>query len=385
MSDDQPLDLAGAFPDPVDAQLAEEALGDVLAHIATAAENLHCAVGDPARHLGGIELRHGALGMARLAVDAGVDLLRRAIGHEPGGPELGQAVGQHELDRLLLGDGFAEGDAGLGECRRLVDQPLGGTAAARGNAQALVAEPVIGEFHAPAFLADAVGDGHADVLEAVDGMMGGVVVGIGGGADQSDARGFHIDEEEAVGAGMGAAGELGLEDEMIGVIGAGDMPFLAVQDVIPALAPGRGLDRVDVRARLGLGDGIAFMALAADVRFDPGLHLMRRAGTGLDHPGRSRAVAPAQRIGDLADLLLDDDLLEAAEARPAEVAGDGQRMEADLPGDALVPRPDLRRQLAAVHLRRDLMRDQLLCDEAAHLLLPGTRGRGQGVGHGSAP
>ena len=133
--------------------------------------------------------------------------------------------------------------------------------------------------------------------------------------------GFHVDEEEAVGAGMGAAGELGLEDEMIGVIGAGDMPFLAVQDVVPAVAPRRGLDRVDVRARLGLGDGIAFMALAADVRLDPGLHLMRRAGAGLDHPGRGRAVAPAQRIGDLADLLLDDDLLEAAEARPAEVAG----------------------------------------------------------------
>ena len=212
--------------------------------------------------------------------------------------------------------------------------------------------------------------------------MGGVVVGIGGGADQGDARGFHIDEEQAVGAGMGAAGELGLEDEMIGVIGAGDMPFLAVQDVIPALAPGRRLDRVDVRAGLGLGDGIAFMALAADVRFDPGLHLMRRAGAGLDHPGRSRAVAPAQRIGDLADLLLDDDLLEEAEAGSAEVAGDGQRIEPDLLGDALVPRPDFRRQLAAVHLRRDLMGDQLLCDEAAHLLLPGTRGRGQGIGHG---
>ena len=53
-------------------------------------------------------------------------------------------------------------------------------------------------------------------VEAVDGMMGGVVVGVGGGADHSDARGFHVDEEEAVGAGMGAVGELGLEDEMIG-------------------------------------------------------------------------------------------------------------------------------------------------------------------------
>src|SRR5262245_61147253 len=54
--DDDPLDLAGAFPDAVDAQLAEEALGHVLPHIAAAAEDLHRAVGHPVRHLRGIEL-----------------------------------------------------------------------------------------------------------------------------------------------------------------------------------------------------------------------------------------------------------------------------------------------------------------------------------------
>src|SRR5215475_7993075 len=82
MGDDQALDLARPFPDALDAQLAEEALGDVLAHVATAAEDLHRAVGDAARHLRGVELGHGALRVARLAVDAGVDLLRRAVGHE---------------------------------------------------------------------------------------------------------------------------------------------------------------------------------------------------------------------------------------------------------------------------------------------------------------
>ena len=44
--DDQALDLAGALPDAVDPQLAQEALGDVLAHVAAAAEDLDAAVGE---------------------------------------------------------------------------------------------------------------------------------------------------------------------------------------------------------------------------------------------------------------------------------------------------------------------------------------------------
>ena len=39
--DDQPLDLARPLPDAVDAQLAQEPLGDVGAHVAAAAEHLH--------------------------------------------------------------------------------------------------------------------------------------------------------------------------------------------------------------------------------------------------------------------------------------------------------------------------------------------------------
>jgi len=49
--DDRPLDLAGAFPDPLDPQFPEEALRDVLPHVAATAEDLHGAVGDPAGHL----------------------------------------------------------------------------------------------------------------------------------------------------------------------------------------------------------------------------------------------------------------------------------------------------------------------------------------------
>ena len=45
--DDVALDLAGALPDPLHPELAVEALGHVLAHVAAAAEDLHRAVGDP--------------------------------------------------------------------------------------------------------------------------------------------------------------------------------------------------------------------------------------------------------------------------------------------------------------------------------------------------
>src|SRR5262245_5510643 len=50
-SNDKALDFAGSLPDPVHAQLAQKALGDVLPHIAAAAENLDDPVGDPPGHL----------------------------------------------------------------------------------------------------------------------------------------------------------------------------------------------------------------------------------------------------------------------------------------------------------------------------------------------
>src|SRR5271169_3886012 len=61
--DDHALDLAGAFPDAFDAQLAVEALGDVLAHVAAAAEDLDGPVGDAAGHLRAVQLGHRALGV----------------------------------------------------------------------------------------------------------------------------------------------------------------------------------------------------------------------------------------------------------------------------------------------------------------------------------
>src|SRR4249919_961651 len=78
---DVALDLGGALPDPVDAHLAPEPFGDVLAHVAAAAEDLHSAVGDPTGHLARVELGHRALRVLDLEVDAPVDVLRELVGH----------------------------------------------------------------------------------------------------------------------------------------------------------------------------------------------------------------------------------------------------------------------------------------------------------------
>src|SRR5258705_139239 len=54
--DDQPLDLGGSLPDPVDAQLAEEPLRRVLAHLAAAGSRLAKPIGAAKPRLGREEI-----------------------------------------------------------------------------------------------------------------------------------------------------------------------------------------------------------------------------------------------------------------------------------------------------------------------------------------
>ena len=87
------------------------------------------------------------------------------------------AVGEHRLDHLIVGDRPAGDDAALGELGRFLDEPGGGAAAARGDHQALAPEPGMGEAHAVALAADAVGGRDPDILEGEDRVM--VIVGVG--------------------------------------------------------------------------------------------------------------------------------------------------------------------------------------------------------------
>src|SRR4051812_6078285 len=70
VGDDHPLDLAGTLPDPLDPEFAGEPFGDVLAHVATATEDLDGSVGDASCHLRAVELGHRATRVRDLAVDA---------------------------------------------------------------------------------------------------------------------------------------------------------------------------------------------------------------------------------------------------------------------------------------------------------------------------
>src|SRR4249919_1778711 len=73
VGDDDALQLARPLPDPLDPQLTPEPLGDVLAHVAAAAEDLDTTVSDASGHLGGVQLGHGALRMLHLAISARID------------------------------------------------------------------------------------------------------------------------------------------------------------------------------------------------------------------------------------------------------------------------------------------------------------------------
>src|SRR5206468_2761376 len=121
---------------------------------------------------------------------------------------------------------------------------------------------------------------------------------------------------------MRALRQLRLKDEVVRLVGAGDMPFLAIQDIVLPGASRRGPDRADVGSGVALSYGVALVAFATDVRHHPFFHLIVRVGAGFDQPGRRGIVAPSERISDLADLLLDHDLLEKTQSGPTERSWD---------------------------------------------------------------
>jgi len=137
---------------------------------------------------------------------------------------------------LIVGDGLVELDPLLGESRRLLDQPVGGSTTPGRNHQPLVAEPLVREGHAVAFLPDEVGGRHPHVLEGHHGIVGGVLVRVRGRPDDADAGGVvQIHDEQSVGLGMRPLRELRLEERVVRVVEGGHVPLETVEDVLVAV------------------------------------------------------------------------------------------------------------------------------------------------------
>ena len=304
--------------------------------------------------------------MLDLHVDPGVDPARQLVGHQPRRPQVGERVRQHVPDRLELHDRLAELHALLRERGGFVDQPVHRTAAAGGDHQSLVAEPLVRERHAVPFGADQVRGRDPHVLERDDRMGVGVGVRIARLAEEADAGRVLVDEEQGVLALVIAAHELRLEEDPIGRVVRGHVHLRAVQDVVVAVATRGRLDRVDVGAGALLGDRVALVALAAHGRHDPALDLFGRADGRC--PRRRRVDAPAQGVGHPSGLFGDQDLLEHREPAAAELLRHVHRGQAELLGFGAMTFTDVVGDPSLVLFRVDLPRDQLVHEAAGALL-----------------
>ena len=244
---------------------------------------------------------------------------------------------------------------------------------------ALLDEPLVGELVG---LADTAEDGPGrdpHVLEDELRVPVGEGVHVVRIVLDPDAGHVVVDEEERREVAI-AVDDVGVEDHEVGVVGAGDEPLLAVEHVLAGrrIADGGRADRPRIGASAVLGDGVAARALAAHGRVEVAASLVR---VRVDqHVVRPRDVRP-EATRRLAELLVDEDLVEHGPALAAELHGEVAAVEARLDGrapDRITPVP---RDLPVRALELELLRLQHVLDEPAGARLQLELGRGQGEVH----
>ena len=168
----RPQDVAGerhlqnldrSFGDHHAALVSPEFLDRQIGRESHAAVDFHAAVGGMERLAVAENLGHVGLGAdvaALIVLPGGV------IDHQAKLVHLHEAVRQHPLHGLAVGQRLAEGDALLGVARAELEAALDHADAARAVADAADVEPMLRVAEALALLADAVLDRHLDVLES---------------------------------------------------------------------------------------------------------------------------------------------------------------------------------------------------------------------------
>src|SRR5439155_2374793 len=135
--DHQLLDLAGAFVDPEQPNVAIEALDGVVADVAGAAVDLHRTIGDAAAHFRSEQLRACRFRRDVLSI---VTTACRVEHHRPRRVNFRPAVGKHRLYQLELGDWLPELFACHGVGKRVGEHTFSHADADRSDVQPSLVE-----------------------------------------------------------------------------------------------------------------------------------------------------------------------------------------------------------------------------------------------------
>ena len=227
----------------------------------------------------------------------------------------------------------------------------------------LLDEPLVGQLVGPADAAEHGRRRDPDVGQHELGMPVGEGVGVVRVVLDDHPGRVVVDQEEGRPA-LVAVDDEAVEDHEVGVVRPGHEPLLAVEDVLAGrrVADGGRAERARVRAGAVLGDRVAPRALAPERRVEVAPALLR-VRVEQDVVG-ARDVRP-QAAGRLAELLVDQDLLEHGPALPAGLDRERPALQPRLDGG----RPDrvapVARDVPAGPLEFDLARLEDVAHERA--------------------
>ena len=239
-----------------------------------------------------------------------------------GGLQLGFHVGQLELQRLEIGNGFPEGLAFCRVLQRLVERELRGPQCTCGDVQPASVEARHGVFEALAFLANQMICRHLAVVKMYE----------RGGLCPPSHLAFVCPVRETIRAFLDHHGRDALRAVIagahhgqieIGKAAAGNERLGAIEFPLIAIEIGAGAQCGGIRARSRFGQAIGGDPFHRAHGRQPGLALLFGA-EGIDHPGTH--VVDRNEGGDggtaIGERLEDQRCVEPAQPRAADILAD---------------------------------------------------------------